>query len=51
MNTAFIKQMLFDKARRAIGMANINAQELRALPVVIPDLETQCAFTQASGLM
>jgi type I restriction enzyme, S subunit len=46
MNTAFIKQVLFEKARRAIGMANINAQELRALPVVIPDFETQSAFTR-----
>jgi type I restriction enzyme S subunit len=46
MNTSFIKQVLFDKARRAIGMANINAQELRALPVVIPDLETQRAFAR-----
>jgi type I restriction enzyme S subunit len=46
MNTVFIKQVLFEKARRAIGMANINAQELRALPVVIPDFETQCAFTR-----
>ena len=46
MNTAFIKQVLFEKARRAIGMANINAQELRALPMVIPDFETQCAFTR-----
>jgi type I restriction enzyme, S subunit len=51
MNTAFIKQVLFEKARRAIGMANINAQELRVLPVVIPDFETQCAFTRLlSGL-
>jgi type I restriction enzyme S subunit len=46
MNTGFIKQVLFEKARRAIGMANINAQELRSLPVVIPDFETQCAFTR-----
>jgi type I restriction enzyme S subunit len=46
MNTPFMKQVLFEKARRAIGMANINAQELRALPVVIPDLETQCTFAK-----
>jgi type I restriction enzyme S subunit len=46
MNTAFIKQVLFEKARRAIGMANINAQELRALPVIIPDFETQRVFNR-----
>jgi type I restriction enzyme S subunit len=46
MNTAFIKQALFEKARRAIGMANINAQELRSLPVMIPDTKMQHAFAQ-----
>ncbi len=44
MNTPFIKQLLFNKARRAIGMANINAQELRALPLVLPDIELQHSF-------
>lgn len=46
MNTPFIKQVLFDKARRAIGMANINAQELRSLPIIIPDMQVQRSFAQ-----
>lgn len=44
MNTPFMKQMLFDKARRAIGMANINATELRSFPIIIPDIEVQRSF-------
>jgi len=44
MNSRYIKQTLFDKCRRAIGMANINARELRALPLVIPPLPMQDAF-------
>lgn len=44
MNSPYIKQMLFDKCRRAIGMANINAKELRALPLIIPPLQMQQAF-------
>jgi len=44
MNTRFMKQLLLDKSRRAIGMANINAQELRALPIIIPPLALQQAF-------
>lgn len=47
MNTPFLKQILYDKARRSIGMANINAQELRSLPILIPpDLESQQPFTE-----
>ena len=49
MNTPFMKQVLFDKARRAIGMANINAQELRSLPAVIPDLQAQQSFARILG--
>ncbi len=44
MNTRFMKQMLFDKARRAIGMANINAKELRSFPAIIPELQLQQSF-------
>jgi type I restriction enzyme S subunit len=36
MNLPFTKQMLLNKSRRAIGMANINAKELRNFPVYIP---------------
>ena len=48
MNSRFMKQALFDKARRAIGMANINARELRSLPIVIPDIGGQEKFGQFS---
>jgi type I restriction enzyme S subunit len=44
LNTPFMKQTLFNRARRAIGMANINAEELRALPVMIPSPEPQETF-------
>lgn len=44
MNTPFIKNILFNKARHAIGMANINARELRSLPCFIPDMSVQQNF-------
>jgi type I restriction enzyme S subunit len=46
MNCPFIKQMLRNKARRAIGMANINARELRSLPLVLPGKDWQEVFAQ-----
>jgi type I restriction enzyme S subunit len=44
MNTRFFKGLLLDMARRAIGMANINAIELRSLPAFLPPLERQRKF-------
>jgi len=44
MNCSFIKQMLQNKCRRAIGMANINAKELRGLPLIIPPKDIQLKF-------
>lgn len=46
MNTPFLKHVLFEKARRAIGMANINAKELRSLPVIVPDIRVQEQFAK-----
>lgn len=46
MNSAFIKQTLLGKARRAIGMSNINAKELMDLPLVLPDLRIQSTFVK-----
>jgi len=46
MNCPFIKQMLLNKSRRAIGMANINAKELRSLPLILPAKEHQEAFSK-----
>lgn len=46
LNTPFMKDVLFNKARRAIGMANINAEELRALPIMLPDTTKQEIFSR-----
>ena len=51
MNTPFIKQILFDKARRAIGMANINAQELREFPAIFPDISFQQSFAEKLAML
>lgn len=44
MNTPYMKQALARTARRAIGMANINAQELRALPLLLPNAHQRRTF-------
>jgi type I restriction enzyme S subunit len=44
MNTPYFKQRLFDIARRAVGMANINATELRAMPLLVPVMVLQDTF-------
>lgn len=44
MNTPYMKQILFGKARRAIGMANINSRELRSLPILKPPRDLQIRF-------
>ena len=44
MNTAHMKNILARTARRAVGMANINATELRRLPWVFPPLQLQENF-------
>jgi type I restriction enzyme S subunit len=46
MNSRYIKNVLFERARRAIGMANINAQELRGLPFMKPSKERQEEFVR-----
>lgn len=45
MNTPYMKQNLLNKARRAIGMANINAQEVRSFPLILPNFRVQEQFT------
>ena len=45
-NAAFMKRMLFDTARGAIGQANINAKELRAFRVAAPPVPLQTAFAE-----
>lgn len=50
-NTQFMKRVLFDTARGAIGQANINAKELRGFRVAAPPLSLQVAFAdQARSL-
>ena len=44
MNSAAMKGRLFAMARGAIGQANINARELRSIPLPVPDLELQARF-------
>ena len=44
MNTSHFKQRLFDMTRRAVGMANINATELRVMPILVPEMRRQKAF-------
>ena len=44
MNTAHMKNVLATTARRAVGMANINATELRRLPWMFPPLQLQEDF-------
>ena len=48
MNTAHMKNVLATTARRAVGMANINATELRRLPWMYPPLQIQEDFATVS---
>ena len=49
MNTPYIKTVLATKARRAVGMANINATELRRLPGMFPRIQCQWDFDTLLG--
>lgn len=51
MNTAHMKRTLCATARGAIGQANINTRELRALPIYKPPLVTQQQFTERVQLV
>ena len=48
MNTSYMKNVLATTARRAVGMANINATELRRLPWMFPPLQLQEDFAAVS---
>jgi len=48
MNCPFIKQLLLNMSRRAIGMANINAKELRDIPLILPGIKKQKTFVEKS---
>ena len=49
MNTPYIKTVLATKARRAVGMANINATELRRFPGMFPRIQCQWDFDTLLG--
>ena len=44
MNSTYMKRVLFETARGAIGQANINSKELKAFPVAVPPLQLQQDF-------
>ena len=46
MNLPFMKRRLADIARGAVGQANINSKELRAIPVPVPPLALQEEFAR-----
>ena len=49
MQSAYMKSVLAARARRAVGMANINATELRRLPAMFPPLQLQKDFVARSA--
>ena len=46
MNSDTMKRRLFSMARGAIGQANINAKEIKSLPLPVPPLPLQRRFTK-----
>jgi type I restriction enzyme S subunit len=46
MNHPFMKRRLMEMARGAVGQANINAQELKAIPIPVPPLAIQQTFAR-----
>lgn len=46
MNSAYMKRVLHATARGAIGQANINTSELRALPMYLPRTDLQQSFVR-----
>ncbi len=49
MNTPHMKNVLAMRARRAAGMANLNATELRKLPGMFPPLQRQKEFSNLTN--
>ena len=46
MNSGAMKRRLFNMARGAIGQANINAKELKSLPLPIPPIDLQRRYAE-----
>jgi type I restriction enzyme S subunit len=47
LNSKHGKATLRGMAKSIVGMANINAKEMRSIPILIPDAQTQCAYSNA----
>ena len=45
MNSSAVKRRLFEMARGAIGQANINAKELKSMPLPVPPIGLQQRFS------
>lgn len=46
MNSPYMKRVLFNTARGAVGQANINSKELKAFPIPLPPMEVQFRFEE-----
>ena len=46
LNLESSKKMLMAMAKGAVGPANINAQEVQSIQIVIPPMEAQMSFQQ-----
>ena len=46
MNSSAMKRQLFRTARGAVGQANINAKELKSLPLPVPPLKRQRQYAE-----
>lgn len=51
MNSDYFKSLLKSKARKAIGMSNINAQELRSFPAFKPPMNAQVKFRDQLSIL
>ena len=49
MNSHTMKRHLFNMARGAIGQANINAKELKSLPLPVPPIDLQRRYAEIIG--
>jgi type I restriction enzyme S subunit len=46
MNSSVMKRWLFNTARGAIGQANINAKEVKSLPLPLPPIDLQRRYAE-----
>ena len=46
MNSEFMKKLLYNKAKNIVGMANINAKELKDFSIILPPIELQNKFAE-----